>query len=54
MCALSVIIAIVKVIKEKIKDIAIGSLLHDIGFAYISMDYHKLKKKLVHKRNLKR
>lgn len=43
-CALSVILALrLKLSKTKIKDIAIGCLLHDIGFTYISMDYYNLK-----------
>lgn len=43
-CALSVIIAMkLKIPKKKIRDIAIGCLLHDIGYTYISMDYNCLK-----------
>ncbi|MGB4661834.1 MAG: HD domain-containing phosphohydrolase [Mobilitalea sp.] len=42
-CALSVILAVkLKLAKTKIRDIAIGCLLHDIGFTYMSMDYHNL------------
>ena len=42
-CALSVILAFkLKLPKSKIRDIAIGGLLHDIGFIYITMDYHNL------------
>ena len=42
-CALSVILAFkMKLPKSKIRDIAIGGLLHDIGFTYISIDYHGL------------
>jgi len=42
-CALSVIIAHkLRIKKEKIKDIAIGCLLHDIGFIYTPIDYHNL------------
>lgn len=42
-CALSVILAFkLKLSKSKIRDIAIGCLLHDIGFTYITMDYHNL------------
>jgi HD-GYP domain-containing protein (c-di-GMP phosphodiesterase class II) len=38
-CALSVILAFkLKLSKSKIRDIAIGCLLHDIGFTYISPD----------------
>lgn len=40
-CALSVIIAYKLHIKrEKIKDIAVGCLLHDIGFTYIPFEYY--------------
>lgn len=39
-CALSVIIAIkLKLPKSKIREIAIGCLLHDVGFIYVSTDY---------------
>jgi HD-GYP domain-containing protein (c-di-GMP phosphodiesterase class II) len=42
-CALSVILAFrLKLAKSKIRDIAIGCLLHDIGLTYISMDYHNI------------
>ncbi|MHB8127981.1 MAG: HD-GYP domain-containing protein [Mobilitalea sp.] len=42
-CALSVILAFkLKLPKAKIRDIAIGCLLHDIGYTYITMDYHNL------------
>lgn len=42
-CALSVILAFkLKLSKNKIKDIAIGALLHDIGFTYITFDYTNL------------
>lgn len=42
-CALSVILAFrLKLPKSKIRDIAIGCLLHDIGFTYITLDYHNL------------
>jgi HD-GYP domain-containing protein (c-di-GMP phosphodiesterase class II) len=42
-CALSVILAFkLKLSKRRIRDIAVGCLLHDIGFTYISMDYHNL------------
>lgn len=42
-CALSVILALkLKLAKSKVKDIAIGCLLHDIGFTYISMDYNNI------------
>ncbi len=39
-CALSVILGFgLKLSKNKIRDIAIGALLHDIGFTYIPLDY---------------
>lgn len=39
-CALSVILAYrLKLSKARIKDIAVGCLLHDIGFTYLTMDY---------------
>lgn len=39
-CYLSVLIALrMKLSKEKVKEIAIGSLLHDIGYKHISFDY---------------
>ncbi len=42
-CALSVILAFkMKLPRAKIRDIAIGSLLHDIGFTYISPEYYNL------------
>lgn len=42
-CALSVILALkLKLSKQKIREIAIGCLLHDIGFTYITMDYSDL------------
>lgn len=42
-CALSVILALkLRLPKAKIRDIAIGCLLHDIGFNYITIDYHNL------------
>jgi HD-GYP domain-containing protein (c-di-GMP phosphodiesterase class II) len=42
-CALSVILAFkLKLPKTKIRDIAIGCLLHDIGFTYISTDYQDI------------
>ncbi|MBP1755047.1 MAG: hypothetical protein H6Q59_1445 [Firmicutes bacterium] len=42
-CALSVILAFrLKLPKSKIREIAIGCLLHDIGFTYISPEYYKL------------
>ncbi len=42
-CALSVILAFkLKLTKKKIKDIAIGCLLHDIGFIQIPLHYHNL------------
>lgn len=42
-CALSVILAIkLKLPKEKVREIAIGCLLHDIGFTYITFDYSNI------------
>ena len=42
-CALAVILAFkLKIPKKKIREIAIGCLLHDIGFSYISLDYQNL------------
>lgn len=42
-CALSVIIAVkLKIPKAKIREIAVGCLLHDVGFIYISMDYSNI------------
>ena len=42
-CALSVILAFkMKLSKNKIRDIAIGALLHDIGFTYIALDFTNL------------
>lgn len=42
-CALSVILAVkLKLTRKKIKDIAIGCLLHDIGFTYYTIDYHNI------------
>jgi HD-GYP domain-containing protein (c-di-GMP phosphodiesterase class II) len=42
-CALSVILAFkLKIPKAKIRDIAIGCLLHDIGFTFLDIDYYNL------------
>ncbi|HWT73166.1 MAG TPA: HD domain-containing phosphohydrolase [Mobilitalea sp.] len=42
-CALSVILALrLKLPKARIRDIAVGCLLHDIGFTYITIDYYDL------------
>jgi HD-GYP domain-containing protein (c-di-GMP phosphodiesterase class II) len=42
-CALSVILAFkLKIPKAKTREIAIGCLLHDIGFTYLTMDYHNI------------
>jgi HD-GYP domain-containing protein (c-di-GMP phosphodiesterase class II) len=42
-CALSVILAFkLKQNRTKIRDIAIGCLLHDIGLTFITIDYHNL------------
>ena len=43
-CALSVLLAFkLKLSKNKIREIAIGCLLHDIGFTYLTFDYYNLK-----------
>ena len=53
-CALSVILALkLKLPKTKVKDIAIGCLLHDIGFTYISMDYSNLRAEECSEKELK-
>jgi HD-GYP domain-containing protein (c-di-GMP phosphodiesterase class II) len=53
-CALSVILALkLKVSKTKIREIAIGCLLHDIGFTYMAMDYHNLNMDTCSERELK-
>ena len=42
-CALAVILALkMKLSIKKTREIAIGCLLHDIGFTYITMDYGDL------------
>ena len=42
-CAMSVILALkLRQPKQKVREIAIGCLLHDIGFTYITMDYSDL------------
>jgi putative nucleotidyltransferase with HDIG domain len=42
-CALSVILALkLKIPKSKIREIAMGCLLHDIGFTFITIDYQNL------------
>jgi putative nucleotidyltransferase with HDIG domain len=42
-CALSVFIALrMKIPRKKINEIAVGSLLHDIGYNYLPIDYNKL------------
>lgn len=42
-CALSVILALkLKQQRQKVREIAVGSLLHDIGFSYITMDYSNI------------
>lgn len=42
-CALSVILAFkLKLPRKKVREIAIGSLLHDIGYTFITMDYSNL------------
>ena len=53
-CALSVILALkLKLAKSKVKDIAIGCLLHDIGFTYISMDYSNINMEACSSKELK-
>lgn len=43
-CALSVILAFkLKLPKKRVREIAIGCLLHDIGFTYIPIDYNNKK-----------
>lgn len=43
-CALAVMIAIrLSLSKKRIKDIAVGCLLHDIGLTYLPMNYNELK-----------
>ncbi|MBE5966186.1 MAG: HD domain-containing protein [Lachnospiraceae bacterium] len=42
-CALSVILSFrLKLPRKRIREIAIGALLHDIGFTYISLDYNNI------------
>lgn len=42
-CAMAVLIGIkMKLPKAKIRDIAVGSLLHDIGYNYISVDFSNI------------
>ncbi len=42
-CAMAVILSFrLKLTKAKIRDIAIGCLLHDIGFTFITIDYHNI------------
>lgn len=42
-CALSVILALkLRLPKKKVREIAIGCLLHDIGFTFITMDYNRM------------
>lgn len=53
-CALSVILAIkLKLNKEKVREIAVGCLLHDIGFTYVPIDYKSLNIKERTKKELK-
>lgn len=41
-CILSILIALkMKIPKNKIRDIAVGSILHDIGFNYINFNYNE-------------
>jgi HD-GYP domain-containing protein (c-di-GMP phosphodiesterase class II) len=42
-CALSVILALkLKLSKRKVREIAVGCLIHDIGFTFLPMDYSNL------------
>jgi len=53
-CVLSVIIAYkMRVKKDKIKDIAIGCLLHDLGFIYSPINYQDLKIETCSEKELK-
>lgn len=53
-CALSVIIALkLKLSKTKIREIAIGCLLHDIGFTFIPIEYQKLQVETCSEKELK-
>lgn len=53
-CAISVIIALrLKLSQKKIKEIAIGCLLHDIGFTFMSMDYGDLNLEAVTEKQMK-
>ena len=43
-CALSVFIALrMKIPRKKIDEIAVGSILHDIGFSYLPVDYKSIQ-----------
>lgn len=45
-CALSVLLAYkLKLSKQKIKEIAIGSILHDIGYKHVALDFMNLNQK---------
>lgn len=53
-CALSVILAFkLKIPRNKIRDIAIGCLLHDIGYTYITIDYQNLQMETCSERDRK-
>lgn len=40
-CTLAILIALkIKIPRNKVRDIAVGSLLHDIGFNYVNFDYN--------------
>lgn len=42
-CALSVILALkLRLPKKKVREIAIGCLLHDIGYTYLTIDYNNM------------
>lgn len=52
-CALSVLVSIkLNLSKDKIRNIAIGCLLHDIGFTSITLDYQNIKMESCSPKNL--
>ncbi|WP_167957631.1 HD-GYP domain-containing protein [Anaerosporobacter faecicola] len=53
-CALSVLIALkLKLSQDKVRDIAVGSLLHDIGFNYLNFDVHNETYESIYKDEIK-
>lgn len=53
-CTLSVFVALnMKLSKEKAREIAIGSLLHDIGYQYIGKDYSEVDREKLSKEEKK-